>query len=247
MLLDVAGAHTFYGPSHVLHGLSLHAGEGEVVAVLGRNGMGKTTLVHTIAGLLHPRTGSVRFAGRDITGRAPEQIADLGLALVPQGHRVFGSLTVAENLAVARRKPRDGRGWTVDEVCERFPILRQRWGVRAGSLSGGQQQVLTVARALVGNGRMVLMDEPAEGLDPTTVGLVGDVIEELRARGTAVLVVEQKVDFALALADRAVILSRGTIVHETSSPEALRRDPAAIARHLGFGADHVPASGRAAR
>ncbi|MGI8575803.1 MAG: ABC transporter ATP-binding protein [Egibacteraceae bacterium] len=142
--------------------------EGELVGLLGRNGMGKTTLVHTIAGFLTPTRGTIRIDGRDVTHRPAERISDEGVTLVPQGHRVFPTLTVGENLTVALRT-RGDEPWSIDDLCDRFPVLAQRWEQRAGSLSGGQQQVLAIARALVGNGRPVVMDEPAEGLDPARV------------------------------------------------------------------------------
>ncbi|MEU8132707.1 ABC transporter ATP-binding protein [Streptodolium elevatio] len=233
-MLELRDVHTYYGASHVLQGVSLDVAEGEVLGVLGRNGMGKTTLVHTVAGLLRPRRGSVRFGGREIGGSSAERIARAGMALVPQGHRVFPSLTVKENLKVAvRRSGPDG--WTVDDVVDRFPVLGERYGLSAGLLSGGQQQMLALGRALVGNGRLVLLDEPTEGLDPQTVAKVGDVVDELRRRGTSAILVEQKVDFALRRVDRAVVLGRGQVVHTTDNPQELRTDTAALRELLAVG------------
>ncbi|WP_327583857.1 ABC transporter ATP-binding protein [Nonomuraea sp. NBC_00507] len=230
-LLGVRGVHTYYGSSHVLQGVSLTVREGEVLGVLGRNGMGKTTLIHTISGLLRPREGEITLGGRSIAGMPAERIARAGLCLVPQGHRVFPSLTVRENLKVAaRRGP-----WTIDDVADRFPVLRERWNLPAGKLSGGQQQMLTMGRALVGNGRLVLMDEPTEGLDPQTVARIGEVVDELRRRGTSAILVEQKVDFVLRRVDRALVLERGRVVHETADPQALRKDAAALRRLLAVG------------
>lgn len=234
-MLELRDVHTYYGASHVLQGVSLDVAEGEVLGVLGRNGMGKTTLVHTIAGLLRPRRGSVRFGGREIGGSSAERIARAGMALVPQGHRVFPSLTVKENLKVAVRRAAGPDGWTVDDVVDRFPVLGERYGLSAGLLSGGQQQMLALGRALVGNGRLVLLDEPTEGLDPQTVAKVGDVVDELRRRGTSAVLVEQKVDFALRRVDRAVVLGRGQVVHTTDNPQELRTDTAALRELLAVG------------
>ena len=235
-MLSVREVHTFYGSSHVLQGVSLNVAEGEVLGILGRNGMGKTTLVHTITGLLRPRRGSITFGGREIAGAPAERIARSGITLVPQGHRVFPSLTVREHLRIAARpRARNGRGWTVEEVVQRFPVLRERWNVLAGSLSGGQQQMLALARALVGNGRLIVMDEPTEGLDPRTVAAVADVTDEIRRRGTSAILVEQKVEFALRRVDRAIVLSRGMVVHEANDPEALRNDTRTLSRLLAVG------------
>ena len=235
-MLAVRELHTFYGSSHVLQGVSLDVAEGEVLGILGRNGMGKTTLVHTLTGLLRPRRGAITFAGRDIAGAAPERIARAGMSLVPQGHRVFPSLTVREHLRIAARPgPGNGRSWTVEEVVKRFPVLRERWNVLAGLLSGGQQQMLAIARALVGNGRLIVMDEPTEGLDPRTVAAVAEVTDEIRRRGTSAILVEQKVDFALRRVDRAIVLSRGMVVHVADDPEALRNDTRTLSRLLAVG------------
>jgi len=235
-MLTVRDVHTFYGSSHVLQGVSLTVADGEVLGILGRNGMGKTTLVHTITGLLRPRRGVITFGGHDIVGAAPERISRAGVTLVPQGHRVFPSLTAGENLKVAVRRGRGrGKDWSVDEIVDRFPVLGERWNTMAGLLSGGQQQMLALGRALVGNGRLIVLDEPTEGLDPRTVGLVAGVIDEIRRRGTAAILVEQKVDFALRRVDRAVVLSRGMVVHEATDPAALRTDTATLNRLLAVG------------
>ena len=235
-MLAVREVHTFYGSSHVLQGISLDVAEGEVLGILGRNGMGKTTLVHTLTGLLRPRRGSITFGGREIAGSPAERIARAGMTLVPQGHRVFPSLTVREHLRIASRPARgNGRSWTDDEVVQRFPVLRERWNVLAGLLSGGQQQMLALARALVGNGRLIVMDEPTEGLDPHTVAAVSEVMDGIRRRGTSAILVEQKVEFALRRVDRAIILSRGMVVHEATDPEALRNDTRTLSRLLAVG------------
>ncbi|MDI2125952.1 ABC transporter ATP-binding protein [Yinghuangia seranimata] len=236
-MLELDAVHTYYGASHILQGVSLTVAEGEVLGVLGRNGMGKTTLVHTVAGLLRPRRGRIRFLGRDITGASAERISRAGMGLVPQGHRVFPSLSVKENLKVAVRRARSGgraRGTVADGV-PRFPVLGERWGLPAGVLSGGQQQMLALGRALVGNARLVLLDEPTEGLDPQTVARVGDVVDELRRRGTSAVLVEQKVDFALRRVDRVVVIGRGSVVHESADPAGLRADTATLRDLLAVG------------
>lgn len=230
-MLEVRDINTFYGASQVLHNLSLEVKDGEFLGVLGRNGMGKTTLIHSIVGLLHPRSGSITMDGKRLHDLAAERVAAAGVALVPQGHRIFPSLTVKETLTIAARKVKGGSGWTIDDVYDRFPVLAERVNLPASVLSGGQQQMLVMGRALVRNARIVLMDEPTEGLDPQTVARIGDVISELRERGTSGILVEQKVDFALRRVDRAVILSRGEVVHSTDSPEELRTNTANL-RHL---------------
>jgi branched-chain amino acid transport system ATP-binding protein len=235
-MLAARDLHTFYGSSHVLQGVSLTVAEGEVLGILGRNGMGKTTLVHTLTGLLRPRRGAIIFRGRDIAGAPAERISRAGMTLVPQGHRIFPSLTVREHLRIAARPGvGSGRSWTIDEVLHRFPVLRERWNVLAGLLSGGQQQMLALCRALVGNGRLIVMDEPTEGLDPRTVAVVAEVTDEIRRRGSSAILVEQKVDFALRRVDRAIVLSRGMVVHEADDPEALRTDARTLNRLLAVG------------
>ncbi len=242
-MLEVEAVDTYYGRSQVLHATTLSVAEGEVVGLLGRNGMGKSTLVHTIAGLLHPRQGRITFGGKPISSMPAERISRLGMSLVPQGHRIFPSLTVRENLRIAKRDVGEG-GWSIDEVLDNFPALRERWTVGAGKLSGGQQQMLAMSRALVGNGRLVLMDEPTEGLDPQTVARMGSVIDELRRRGTSALLVEQKVGFTLDRVDRALILSRGQIVHETDRPQVLKADSATLQRFIGVSTGRVDDASR---
>jgi branched-chain amino acid transport system ATP-binding protein len=230
-MLDVQDIHTYYGDSHVLQGLSLTIAPGQVVGVLGRNGMGKTTLVRSIIGFTPPRRGRVLFKERDITGWISNRIVALGLGLVPQGRRVFPSLSVLENLRVAVRER--GRRFTVDGVMELFPRLRERAETRAGKLSGGEQQMLAIARALVTNPELLLMDEPTEGLAPLLVQEVGRVIERLKAEGLAILLVEQNLPLALRLADHVHVLSRGRIVH-SGPPAALDADHEAKSRYLGL-------------
>jgi branched-chain amino acid transport system ATP-binding protein len=228
-VLDVTDVHTYYGESHVLHGVSLNVGDGEVLTILGRNGMGKTTLIRSIIGFTPPRDGRVRLKGVDVAGWAPYRLVERGVALVPQGRRVFPSLSVRENLEVARR----GAGrWSLERVYELFPRLRERAGNRANKLSGGEQQMLAIARALMSNPELLLMDEPTEGLAPLLVREVGRVIGELKREGLSILLVEQNLPLALGVADRVHILSRGQIVY-TGGPAALAADEDVKSRYLG--------------
>jgi branched-chain amino acid transport system ATP-binding protein len=228
-VLEVSGVHTYYGESHVLHGVSLSVDAGEVVAILGRNGTGKTTLVRSIIGFTPPREGTVRFKGADITGWPSFRMSALGMALVPQGRRVFPSLSVRENLEVARR---GGGPWTLERVYQVFPRLREREGNRANKLSGGEQQMLAIGRALMSNPDLLLMDEPTEGLAPLLVREVGRVIGDLRAGGLSILLVEQNLPLAVSVADRVHILSRGQIVH-SSTPAELMASEEVKSRYLG--------------
>jgi branched-chain amino acid transport system ATP-binding protein len=228
-VLEVAGLHAYYGDSHVLHGVSLSVADGEVLTILGRNGMGKTTLVRSIIGFTPPREGTVRLKGEDVSRWPPYRLIERGVALVPQGRRVFPSLTVRENLDVARR----GRGrWSLERVYELFPRLRERAGNRAGKLSGGEQQMLAIGRALMSNPELLLMDEPTEGLAPLLVREVGRVIGDLKREGLSILLVEQNLPLALGVADRVHILSRGQIVY-SGAPGALSADEDVKSRHLG--------------
>jgi len=228
-VLDVADVHTYYGESHVLHGVTLTVADGEVLTILGRNGMGKTTLIRSIIGFTPPRVGAVRLKGQDVAGFPPYRLVERGVALVPQGRRVFPSLSVRENLDVARR----GKGrWNVERVYELFPRLRERAESRANKLSGGEQQMLAIARALMSNPELLLMDEPTEGLAPLLVREVGRVIGELKREGLSILLVEQNLPLALGVADRVHILSRGQIVY-TGAPAALAADEEVKSRYLG--------------
>jgi branched-chain amino acid transport system ATP-binding protein len=228
-MLSVADVHTYYGDSHVLHGVSLGVAPGEVVAILGRNGMGKTTLIRSVVGFTPPRRGQVRFKGVDITAWAPFRRVERGMALVPQGRRVFASLSVRENLDVAR----GGAGrWDLERVYGLFPRLRERGASRANKLSGGEQQMLAIGRSLMSNPVLLLMDEPTEGLAPLLVREVGRVIGELKREGLSILLVEQNLPMAAAVADRVHVLSRGTIVY-SGTPAALMTDEAVKSRYLG--------------
>ena len=229
MALEVEGVHTYYGESHVLQGVSLQVGPGEVLAILGRNGMGKTTLIRTIVGFTPPREGHVRYKDTEITRLPAFRMVELGMALVPQGRRVFPSLSVRENLEVARR----GAGrWSLEQVYALFPRLRERAANRANKLSGGEQQMLAIGRALMSNPELLLMDEPTEGLAPLLVREVGRVIAELKRSGLSILLVEQNLALALSVADRVHVLSRGQIVH-TGTPAELMANDDVKTRYLG--------------
>ena len=229
MALEVEDIHTYYGESHVLHGISLRVDPGEVLAILGRNGMGKTTLVRSIVGFTPPRAGHVRYKDADITRLPSFRMVELGMALVPQGRRVFPSLSVRENLEVARRG--SGR-WSLEQVYALFPRLRERAANRANKLSGGEQQMLAIGRALMSNPELLLLDEPTEGLAPLLVREVGRVIAELKRSGLSILLVEQNLALALSVADRVHVLSRGQIVH-TGTPGELMGNEDVKTRYLG--------------
>ena len=225
----------YYGDSHVLHHVSLKLGEGRLLGLLGRNGAGKSTCMSVVVGWVSPRRGSITVNGTQVAGRSPETIASLGVALVPQGRRVFRSLTVFENLAVAARKPRRGGSapWTIGRVCEHFPRLGERRQQYAGHLSGGEQQMLAIGRALMGNPRVLLMDEPSEGLAPQIVAEVMATIRQLKQHGLSIVLVEQNARLVLDLADDVVVLNSGrVVVHNTA--HALRRDGVDLHQHLGI-------------
>ncbi len=233
-MLEVDDIHTYYGDSYVLQGVSLVVPAGRVVALLGRNGMGKTTLIRSIVGFVRPRRGRIAFANRDITRLPSHEIAQLGLGLVPQGRRIFPSLTVLENLTVAARgvAGSDGRRWTLERVFGLFPRLRERLGHRGSMLSGGEQQMLAIARALTTDPRLLLMDEPSEGLAPLLVRELAASIKRLRAEGLSLLLVEQNLPMALDAADMVYVLSKGRVVYR-GTPEALAADQPVTQRYLG--------------
>jgi ABC-type branched-subunit amino acid transport system ATPase component len=219
-LLSVEGINTFYGKSHILHDVSLDVREGEVVCLLGRNGAGKTTTLSSIMGTAPPRSGAIHFQGKAIAGASPEEIGRLGIGLVPQGRRIFPNITVTENLLIARR---NGKGrWDVDSVLALFPQLAGLRSRRGEHLSGGELQMLAIARALMGNPRLLLLDEPFEGLAPTVVEGLWKALAEIRGSMT-LLLVEQNADLALALGDRAFVINNGAIEHSGPS-QALLHD-----------------------
>jgi len=228
-LLIVDGIHTYYGDSHVLQGVSLEVRAGELVALLGRNGAGKTTTLSSIIGFLRPRAGSVTVLGRDMTGKPPHAIAGAGVGLVPQGRRIFAPLSVRENLVFAARP---SGPWTLSRVYELFPRLMERQHLRGTSLSGGEQQMLAIGRALLMNPSVLLMDEPSEGLAPLIVRDIGRIIGELKQSGMAILLAEQNLAMALSVADRCYVLNKGQVVAETSA-SSLRADEDLKHRFLG--------------
>ena len=247
-LLAVRGIHTYYGDSYVLQGIDLDLHEGRIVAILGRNGMGKTTLIRSVAGLTPPRDGDVTFKGRSLRGRPAYAVAQDGMAIVPQGRRIFRSLTVRENLllptsALAGRRGaravRDGqRRWDLAGVLAEFPQLGERIEHLGGALSGGEQQMLAIGRALMANPDLILMDEPSEGLAPRLVQQVGEIMKSLRAQGHAILLVEQNLALALEVADYLYVISSGQFVFR-GTPAELGRETEILDRHLGVAAGHA--------
>ncbi len=214
--LEAEGLQTYYGKSHVLHGVSLVVGEGEIVAVLGRNGAGKTTTLRSVLGLTPPRRGVVRVLGKTTTQWPPFRIAALGVGYVPEGRRIFTNLTVEENLKVPLERP---GAWTIPRVYELFPRLRARSGHRGSELSGGEQEMLAIGRALLLNPALLLLDEPSQGLAPRVVQDLFAVVASTRAQGTSVLLVEQKVQAALEIADRVYVMDDGRVVFEGTAAE----------------------------
>ena len=220
--LSLTNLHTFYGDSHVLHGVSFSLRPGGVLALLGRNGAGKTTCISTIIGFLKPREGEIRLFGEPIGGLSPERISQLGIGLVPQGRRVFPSLTVRENLAVAQqRMGSTEKPWKVERIFELFPRLRERHAQFAGTLSGGEQQMLAIGRALLTNPTLLVMDEPSEGLAPTIVEQLTETCRTLVAEGLTLLLVEQNLGMATAVADRLLVMVHGEVALETTWAELL--------------------------
>ncbi|MBV9199889.1 MAG: ABC transporter ATP-binding protein [Alphaproteobacteria bacterium] len=232
-LLSVENIYTSYGLSRVLFGISLEIAAGECVSLLGRNGVGKTTTMRSIMGLTPPSSGRVLWRGCDITGWAPHRVARAGIGFVPEERRIFAELSVWENLEVGARAARRPGYWTIATVGELFPVLRERRGQRGGFLSGGEQQMLTIARALTGNPQLMLLDEPSEGLAPLVVDTLRDKIGELKTQGLTILLAEQRVDFALALADRVYVLEKGAVRFSGTAAE-LRCDKALLDRLLSL-------------
>jgi len=236
-MLEVIDIHSYYGDSHILQGVSLQVDRGTITAVLGRNGVGKTTLLHSIMSFVKPRQGTILLDGNEITAKPIHEIMRSGVALVPQGRRIFRSLSVAENLAVPYRctiaTGTNIRPWGEDEVFENFPILGKRRKQKAVSLSGGEQQMLAIARALVSGPKLLLLDEPSEGLAPIVVKEIAQVIMRLRQQGMAILLVEQNFHTALNVSDKIYVMSRGTLVHE-STPKDLLNNEEVKSQYLGI-------------
>ena len=225
-LVEIREIDTFYGDSHILFGLSLDVEEGEVVCLLGRNGAGKTTTLKSVIGLVPPRSGRIAVRGRELTGLSPYRIARLGVGYVPEERRVFGNLTVRENLEVARRTWGDGAGaaWTAERVFGLFPHLRGLRDRPAGRLSGGEQQMLTIARTLMGNPDVLLLDEPSEGLAPLVVEMLGEQLGGLKRTGLTMIVAEQNVHFVSELGDRVYILEKGMVRYQGTMSEFLANE-----------------------
>jgi branched-chain amino acid transport system ATP-binding protein len=243
-MLELADIHTYYGSSHVLKGVSLTVADAEVVALLGRNGAGKTTTLRSIVSLARPRSGRVTLAGRDVTGRPPHVIARAGIAYVPSGRRVFSQLTVAQNLKLAARGCPGRHGqWTVEGVQATFPKLAELSGRRAGLLSGGEQQMLKLGRALLTQPDVLLLDEPTEGLSPLVVQELGGWLEVLKAAGVSLLLTEQSAVFALRHADRGYILEKGQVRAQGTARQL--REGTELHEFLGVGRDDDPAAGGA--
>lgn len=234
LLIDARGVHSYYGASHVLRGVDFSVGRGETVGLMGRNGMGKSTLLKSIMGLVKPRAGSVRIAGREMTGRAAYEIARLGVAYVPEGRGIFGNLNVVENLRMAARPGTRGQNdWTYERVLETFPRLAQRLGHGGQQLSGGEQQMLTIGRALMTNPDVLILDEATEGLAPLIAREIWRICALIRESGISSVIVDKNCKHVTAITDRNVILVKGEVVFAGSSAE-LRASPGILARHLGL-------------
>ena len=232
-LVSAEGLHTYYGPSHVLHGVDFEVRRGETVALMGRNGMGKTTLLRSLMGLSPPKRGRIMIDGRDVTGAAPHAVARAGLALVPEGRGIFPSLTVREHLVMAARPGRDGRAeWTLARVLETFPRLAERLDHGGAQLSGGEQQMLTIGRALMTNPELLILDEATEGLAPLIAREIWSILRRLRAGGMAAVIVDKNSAAMTAIADRCVILVKGSAVF-AGAAGALRAAPEILQKHLG--------------
>ncbi len=232
-MLELKDIHTYYGDSYILQGVSLKVNEGSVVALLGRNGMGKTTTIRSIIGLAPPRRGEIIFKGKNVAGLPPYAIARRGIGLVPQGREIFPSLSVRGNLTMAARSKGADKGWTLDNIYTCFPILKERAETRGTLLSGGEQQMLCIARALMTNPDSLLLDEPSEGLAPIVVQEVERIIGEIKKSSLSILLVEQNVSMALALSDYAYIISKGQIVYE-SAPDILKANEEIKLKFLGI-------------
>jgi branched-chain amino acid transport system ATP-binding protein len=226
MLLEVKGLNTFYEQSHILQGVSLNVDHGEIVCLLGRNGVGKSTTLKSIIGLVHPRSGEVIFKGQNVAGMAPHVISKLGVGYVPEDRRIFPTLTLRENLLMGIKPGQKGNGdgWNIEKVYKYFPALQARDKQKGGHLSGGEQQMLTIARTLMGNPEVLLIDEPTEGLAPKIVETVEQVIQDIHQHNIPILLVEQNMRVALRLAGRIYVISKGKIVFQGTGQELKEAD-----------------------
>jgi branched-chain amino acid transport system ATP-binding protein len=232
-LLEARELHVYYGASHVLHGVDFRIDRGETVGLLGRNGMGKSTLIRSMLGIVKPRHGEVRVLGTPMTGAEPFRVARQGIAYVPEGRGIFPNLTVRENLVMAARSGPDGRhDWTLERVLAIFPRLAERLGFDGGQLSGGEQQMLTIGRALLTNPELLILDEATEGLAPQIAREIWNIIADIRAHGIATLIVDKNYRSVTAIADRSVVLVKGRVAYEGGS-DALLAQPETLHRHLG--------------
>ena len=226
-MLELNKINTFYDKSHILHDVSMEIREGEVVGILGRNGVGKSTTLKSIIGITPPRSGSIRFREDETVGFPPHQIARLGIGYVPENRRIFPTLTVRENLLMGMKrgkKPTQDKGWTIERIYDLFPALKERDSLKGGYLSGGEQQMLTIGRTLMGDPQLILLDEPTEGLAPQVVEAVANVIREIHQSGVSVLLVEQSMEVVIELAQTIFIMSKGEIVF-TGTPDELKAKP----------------------
>jgi branched-chain amino acid transport system ATP-binding protein len=221
-MLSAEEIHTYYGDSYVLQGVSIDVPDGSIISILGRNGMGKTTFVRTVIGFMYPKRGKITFRDREITRMPPDERVAMGMGLVPQGRRIFRSLTVYENLTVGVTEK--GGAWSLEKIFELFPVLKARLNHMGNKLSGGEQQALAISRALMQSPQLLLMDEPTEGLAPVLVQSVSDVILRLKKEGLSILLVEQNMDFALDLADLVHVMNRGRVVYSSSPRELLENE-----------------------
>jgi branched-chain amino acid transport system ATP-binding protein len=233
LLIDARGLQTYYGQSHILRGVDFRVGRGETVGLMGRNGMGKSTLLKTLMGLVKPRAGTIAVAGRDMTGRAPFEIAQCGIAYVPEGRGIFGNLSVTENLKMAARAGTKGQAdWTFERVLETFPRLKERLGHGGQQLSGGEQQMLTIGRALMTNPDVLILDEATEGLAPLIAREIWRICELIKVSGISSVIVDKNWKHVTRVTDRNLILVKGEVVFEGSS-QALREQPELLEQHLG--------------
>jgi branched-chain amino acid transport system ATP-binding protein len=223
-MLAVRDLHAFYGKSHILHGVSLEVGAGEIVSLLGRNGVGRSTTIKAIMGDVHAE-GSIAFRGEEVCGLPPYKIARKGLGYVPENRDIFPTLTVRQNLLLGVKNPRRPGRWSMDDMFRLFPVLRERADMPGGVLSGGEQQMLTICRTLIGDPHLIMVDEPTEGLAPLVVKQVGELLQRIAERGVSILLVEQKLTIALAISRRVYVMGHGRVVFE-GTPDDLRRNDA---------------------